>query len=430
MYFTKQLNGTKNQRENKCATHHPHRVETGKTEQDEETLISVYNISKKFCKNLKRSMAYGIFDLSKNFLGVKPDFTSLRKDEFWALKDISFKLKRGEILGLVGPNGSGKSTLLRMLAGIFPPDKGRIEIKGRVGAVIALGAGFHPHMTGRENIYLNGTILGLSRKELDVKFDDIVDFAEIGDFVEAPVSTYSSGMRVRLGFAIAYQLDPDILLIDEILAVGDIGFKAKCYNAIARISSKAAIIFVSHHMPQVARISSKLLLLNRGEVDYFNNDVSFGISKYHSLFKEDNCTVTGSGEAELIHLKLYSNGVQISDSINYLDELTLDIKFRVKKSIRNPVVYVTFLNQTFQGEINLNSKVDRFNIHNESGFVAVKLKISQLNLTPGIHFISVGVHDHNPFKILRQYYAYRKLIVKGDFVGIAPVQLKGEWLAN
>ena len=131
---------------------------------NDDVVVSVKNVSKKFCKHLRRSMAYGIADLSKNLIGIKPDSTELRKDEFWAVKDVSFELKRGEVLGLIGVNGSGKTTLLRLLSGIFPPDKGEISIKGRVGALIAVGAGFHPHMTGRENIYLNGTILGMNRE--------------------------------------------------------------------------------------------------------------------------------------------------------------------------------------------------------------------------------------------------------------------------
>ncbi|HNW30666.1 MAG TPA: ATP-binding cassette domain-containing protein, partial [Spirochaetota bacterium] len=141
-----------------------------------ETVISVEGLYKKFCRNLRRSMAYGSFDVARNMLGVSYDKGTLRKDEFWALEDISFKVKKGETLGIIGQNGCGKSTLLRLINGIYPPDKGRIAIKGRIGALIAVGAGFHPHMTGRENIILNGTILGMTKGELKKKFDSIVDF--------------------------------------------------------------------------------------------------------------------------------------------------------------------------------------------------------------------------------------------------------------
>ena len=236
-----------------------------------DVVLRVDNVSKKFCRNLKRSLWYGLQDLGRNMLGGKRTSTTsvpakalakadpqleisdspitdvqspipnnyspitnnrnllpLRPSEFWALQNISFELKRGECLGLIGPNGCGKSTLLRLIAGIFPPDEGRISFRGRVGALIALGAGFHPHLTGRENVFLNGAILGLSQEEIKDKFSEIIEFAEIGDFLDAPVATYSSGMRVRLGFAVASVIEPDLLLIDEILAVGDRKFRAKC----------------------------------------------------------------------------------------------------------------------------------------------------------------------------------------------------------
>ena len=213
-----------------------------------EIVLSAKKVSKKFCKKLRRSMAYGLTDLTKNLFGIKPDSSGLRKEEFWALNEIDFELRRGEVLGLIGVNGSGKTTLLRLLSGIFPPDKGEIMIKGRVGALIALGAGFHPYFSGRENIYLNGAILGISRGELDAQFDKIVEFSEIGDFIDAPVATYSSGMRVRLGFSVAIAMKPDVLLIDEVLAVGDLGFKVKCLNEINELMKNAAVIFVSHSM--------------------------------------------------------------------------------------------------------------------------------------------------------------------------------------
>ena len=166
-------------------------------------VLRVENLCKKFCPTLKHSMYYGAIDTVRSMLGVAYATDQLRKNEFWALDDICFELRKGEALGIIGANGSGKSTLLRLITGIFPPDKGRIAFKGRIGALIAVGAGFHPYMTGRENIYLNGTILGMTRREIDAKLDAIIDFADIGDFLEAPISTYSSGMRVRLGFAIA-----------------------------------------------------------------------------------------------------------------------------------------------------------------------------------------------------------------------------------
>ena len=263
---------------------------------DGEVLIRVENVSKKFCRNLKKSLWYGVQDIAAelnpfmrkskrranrdSLSGELPvavnelsdrvneeqfDNTSpLRDEEFWGVKNVSFELRRGECLGLIGRNGAGKTTLLKMLNGLIKPDFGRITMRGRVGALIALGAGFNPILTGRENIYINGAILGLSKLEIDEKLDDIIEFADIHEFIDAPVQSYSSGMQTRLGFAVATALNPDILLLDEVLAVGDIGFRMKCFERIGRLISRACVIFVSHEWSQVRRICDRCLYLKFG----------------------------------------------------------------------------------------------------------------------------------------------------------------------
>ncbi len=223
-------------------------------------------------------MVYGMQDLARNLVGLPPPTIDpdpalqrssgddgLRRDEFWALKDINFDLKRGECLGLIGDNGSGKTTLLRLISGIFPPDAGELAVRGRIGALIALGAGFHPHLSGRENVYLNGSILGMTRDEIDEKYQSIVEFAEIGDFIDAPVSTYSSGMYVRLGFAIAVNTNPDIILVDEILAVGDYNFQEKCMRKMDEIrASNKALIFVTHSLYRIESFCDRAIWLKQG----------------------------------------------------------------------------------------------------------------------------------------------------------------------
>ncbi len=225
----------------------PDLASPGRTVDNREVLLRVDGVSKKFCKHLKRSMVYGLSDLARNLIGLRPDYSRLRKEEFWATRGVSFELREGDRLGIIGANGSGKSTLLRMIAGIYAPDEGNITVRGQVGSLIALGVGFHPHMTGRENIYLNGSIIGMRRDEIDAKFASIVEFADIGDFLEAPVAAYSSGMKVRLGFAIAIHADPDLLVIDEVMSVGDAGFRHKANRHMQTYRQKAkAILFVSH----------------------------------------------------------------------------------------------------------------------------------------------------------------------------------------
>jgi ABC-type polysaccharide/polyol phosphate transport system ATPase subunit len=232
-----------------------------------DILVKVENVSKKFCRSLKKSLWYGMKDLGSELIGgTHSGNAELRPDEFWAVNDVSFELKRGECLGLIGRNGAGKTTLLRMLNGLIKPDKGRIEMRGRVGALIALGAGFNPILTGRENIYVNASVLGLSKIEIDEKFEEIVDFAELAEFIDAPVQSYSSGMAVRLGFAVASIVNTDILIIDEVLAVGDFRFRWKCLEKIKDLRSKGlCIMLVSHNTHDLMRTCELGLLLDAGK---------------------------------------------------------------------------------------------------------------------------------------------------------------------
>ena len=262
---------------------------------DSDVLVRAEGVSKKFCRDLKKSLWYGVKDMASELLpfgskqlseksylvsgsnnGHSPTHngktnafqsSALRPGEFWAVNDVSFELKRGECLGLIGGNGAGKTTLLKMLNGLIKPDHGRIEMRGRVGALIALGAGFNPILTGRENIYVNGRVLGLSRKEIDAKIDEIIDFAGMEEFIDTPVQSYSSGMQVRLGFAVATAIEPNILLIDEVLAVGDASFQSKCVNVIKGLQKRGvAIILVSHDMHNILRYCQFGLYLKRGQV--------------------------------------------------------------------------------------------------------------------------------------------------------------------
>jgi lipopolysaccharide transport system ATP-binding protein len=286
---------------------------------DPEVLVQVENVSKKFCRSLKKSLWYGVKDVAGAFNPFRPATPSpqpttpnpqpptlppLRKDEFWAVRNVSFELRRGQCLGLIGHNGAGKSTLLKVLNGLIPPDTGRITMKGRVCALIELNAGFNPILTGRENIYNQAALLGFSKSETDGKFDRIVEFAEIGDFLDMPVQNYSSGMKVRLGFAVAAQMEPDVLIIDEVLAVGDVAFRFKCLNAIGELMKRAAVIFVTHTMPQVFRICNEVVVLDHGSVTCQTRHLADGVAVYLSLFKAGGSNVVGSGEARVTGLAL------------------------------------------------------------------------------------------------------------------------------
>ncbi|MBF2014288.1 MAG: ABC transporter ATP-binding protein [Rivularia sp. T60_A2020_040] len=263
------------------------------TQPDEtEVVISVENVSKKFCRDLKRSLFYGLQDIATEVTGGKRKSDSLRKNEFWALKDVNFQLHRGEALGLVGSNGAGKSTILRIISGLIKPDTGTVKVKGRVAPLIALGAGFNPILSGRENIYANMSILGLETAEIEKRFDEVVEFAEIADAIDAPVQTYSSGMAARLGFACAVHIEPDILLIDEVLAVGDIKFKMKCHRKLSELRKKGtAFILVTHNSHSILNICETSIFLKKGQLI-----ASGDTEKVIRTYEEDLC-LSGKGNA-------------------------------------------------------------------------------------------------------------------------------------
>jgi len=303
----------------------------------EEPLVKVENVSKKFCRDLKTSLWYGVKDLTAEFLGGRKDHSELRPKEFWAVNDVSFELKRGECLGLIGRNGAGKSTLLKMLNGLIKPDRGRITMNGRVGALIELGAGFNPILTGRENIYNNGSVLGISKKEIDSVIDEIIEFSEIEKFIDTPVQYYSSGMKVRLGFSVAVHMKPDVLILDEVLAVGDSGFKIKSFNRINEMMKNAAVIFVSHSMPNVAIISNKVLLMEYGKMEHYGEDVSSGIDKYFEHFGGNDPKLEFNEYAQVEEVKVRPSEKYSGDegmpAIDYQDDLRVDLRVKVTREI-------------------------------------------------------------------------------------------------
>jgi ABC-type polysaccharide/polyol phosphate transport system, ATPase component len=228
--------------------------------QDPPAVIRVNDVSKRFVIRKEKSLKERIVNFGRS---------NLHKEDFWALRDVNFEIPAGTTIGLLGANGSGKSTLLKALGGIIQPTSGYVERRGRLAALLELGAGFHPDLTGRENVFLNAAILGLSRQQTEQYFDSIVDFAEIPEFIDTQVKFYSSGMYVRLAFAIAVHVDPDILLVDEVLAVGDEPFQKKCMDKIAEFQRDGrTIVFVSHAAKQVERLCDRVVVLKHGEVVY------------------------------------------------------------------------------------------------------------------------------------------------------------------
>ncbi|MGE5474750.1 MAG: ABC transporter ATP-binding protein [Ignavibacteriales bacterium] len=282
------------------------------------TVIKVEGLGKKYLIGHKKRERYvtlrdtitnGFLSVSKKVVRpfLKTNEEHQLYEEFWALKDINFEIKQGERIGIIGRNGAGKSTLLKLLSRITEPTTGRISLKGRVASLLEVGTGFHPELTGRENIYLNGTILGMSRAEIKKKFDEIVDFAEIEKFLDTPVKRYSSGMYVRLAFAVAAHLEPEILIVDEVLAVGDAQFQKKCLGKMGEVGKEGrTVLFVSHNMAALTQICKKSILLESGRIAEMGN-IDGIIRRYLSF---ENLDFTG--DIDLTSQSLRRNSIEKS----------------------------------------------------------------------------------------------------------------------
>jgi lipopolysaccharide transport system ATP-binding protein len=372
---------------------------------ESDIVLSVHGVSKKFCRNLKRSLLYGVQDIASELLGLREKSENLRPKEFWALKDVSFQLKRGEALGLVGKNGSGKSTMLRIIAGLIKPDTGFVEINGRVAPLIALGAGFNPILTGRENIYANMSILGLSKKEIDKRFDEVVEFAEIGDAIDAPVQSYSSGMAARLGFASAIHTEPDILLIDEVLAVGDVKFRVKCVRKLYELREKGtSFIMVSHNHDALTTVCESGVYLLKGVpiicgdirsvMDKYESDLFVGSKKLMGMMQVQHTQSNGT-DLVIESITLINHNGKISDSIFSGKPAHFSIVFTVNKHIKNVQINLQIDSGDVGQIIYLNSPDDNFLLDTLPGKYEIQIQLTYLVLGPGTYTMRVLFRKDN-----------------------------------
>ncbi len=399
-------------------------VKPSQSSNDEEVLVKADHVSKKFCRSLKKALWYGVQDIGSEMVGRKYE-RQLRPDEFWAVNDISFEVKRGECLGLIGPNGAGKSTLLRMLNGLIKPDKGSIMMRGRVSALIELMAGFNPILTGLENIYNRAAILGLSKADVNRKLDDIVEFAEIGDFLYMPVQNYSSGMKVRLGFAVAAQMEPDVLILDEVLAVGDVGFRAKCFNQIHQMMQKSAVIFVSHSIPQISRVCTDLMVMDHGKSVFQGKEVARGIDHYYSYFQGEEGIVAGSGGAEVHWFQLSTQDKKDIEAVNYLDQLFVDMEVTVDPEIVNFSVSITILSRELQPIAEYNSFLQGETIENSGERIPLNIDLGKVVLSPGVYPLTIVIRAYGFGEFLIRYNNFRKIKVFGDYYSNFPLSIPG-----
>lgn len=393
-----------------------------------EVLVQCEGVGKRFCRDFRRSLWYGVKDSANALIGVTSTTDSLREGEFWANRDISFELRRGECLGLVGRNGAGKTTLLKMLTGLIKPDAGRITMRGRVGAMIALGAGFNPILTARENIYVNGSILGLSRRTIADQIDAIIEFAELQEFIDSPVRTFSSGMQVRLGFAVATQLlEPDVLILDEVLAVGDNRFRAKCYQTITQLMRSAAVILVSHTMQQVSQFCSHALLLDHGSPLLPMGDPNEVIERYDEILNPTGETTEGRFE----HLK--PPVVEASTRVNTDQVQTngAEVVFELEVECSAPVPRcfprVTLLTPDDRAIAEWNTLRGDDCVSLQAGTNIIRCSLGALPLRAGVYFLGTALFDDRRGEPIYLTRKCDRIRVSGNATGASEYQLTPEF---
>jgi lipopolysaccharide transport system ATP-binding protein len=369
-----------------------------------EVLVQVNRVSKRFCRNLKQSLWYGLQDIAGELCGLASGGPDLRVGEFWAVNDVSFELRRGECLGLIGANGAGKSTLLKMLNGLIKPDAGSIRVRGRVGALIELGAGFHPLLSGRENIYVNASILGMSKRETDRRLDEIIAFADIGDAIDAPVKSYSSGMRVRLGFAVAAHLEPDILLIDEVLAVGDLAFRVRCYRRLSQLRDRGtAVVLISHNSLALSVHCISGLLLQRGRC-VSHGPVGEVLQLYEAEVASVNLTdsvlewrraehINHDADVTLLRVAIESAAGALLPSLESGVSATLRLRVLCRRPIEKLVVHLkVFSSANSEGEsLTLTSGSDPSLSQLACGVYDVEMTFAPVCLPPGNYALKIGL---------------------------------------
>lgn len=367
-----------------------------------DILVDVDRVSKKFCRRLKRSLWYGVRDLGAELVGRSSGRRQLRREEFWAVQEVSFRLHRGETLGLIGHNGAGKTTLLRMLSGLIRPDSGSVSIHGQLQALIALGSGFNPLLTGRENVYVNASILGVPQAEIDRRFEEIVDFAGMADAIDMPVQSYSSGMVVRLGFSIAAHLEPDILLVDEVLSVGDLAFRTKCQLRIQEMRDHGvAVIVVSHNLHTISHLCRRAIALSQGHI-LFDGDTDRAIDVYRESLIARNVDVSdelraGTGEIKVRSVEVLSPAAGSASELALGDSVTLRIHYVAEQPVFDPVFNLVVCVLNGQQVTGIRTDVDGFQAGRVEGEGAVDVVIPNLNLLPNVYSVDAVIFHADGF---------------------------------
>ncbi|MGE0882722.1 MAG: ABC transporter ATP-binding protein [Blastocatellales bacterium] len=410
-------------------------------------IIKVENLSKIYDIG-RRGTGYTTFrELVMQALGSPLKFfgswQGKKSEKFYALNDVSFEVQPGEVVGLIGRNGAGKSTLLKVLSRITEPSSGGVDLWGRLSSLLEVGTGFHPELTGRENIYLNGAILGMRRTEIHRKFDDIVTFAEVEKFIDTPVKRYSSGMYLRLAFAVAAHLEPEILLVDEVLAVGDNNFQKKCLGKMEELGVQGrTVLFVSHNMPAVLRLCNRVILLDRGQVVadgeaqqitrlYLHSDSG---SPAERVWPDDE-TAPGDQIARLQSVTVRNAQGKVAEAIDICQPFQIEVKYRNLQQVLRPTVFLQFRNEDGVLLFQTNDYNNRrwWQLRREPGPVHVVCHIPGNFFAEGRIFVTAGIGTYNPNVLhalehdavaFQVFDRSEGIGVRGDYVGEWPGVLR------
>lgn len=407
---------------------------------ENKTVIKVTNLGKAYKIGIKEKQSDTLVGSIKQFL-LKPirNFKSLNKLSkaaiekdnnaiIWVNKGINFSVNQGEVLGVIGKNGAGKSTLLKLLSRITKPSAGSIEIEGKVASLLEVGTGFNPELTGKENVYLNGTILGLTKKEINERFDEIVEFSGIEKFLETPVKRYSSGMKVRLAFAIAANLDPEILIIDEVLAVGDAEFQQKCLGKLQSVASKQGrtVLFVSHDMAAIKNLCTRAILLEKGSIVFEGNPadvVDFYLQNATKSNVQQKINIqkrTGNGEFIVKDIQLLNNKMEPMRLLESGMDLNIKIDYECKSKAINPIINIKIKNSLQQEIVNLLSRIAHPGVLKLEDRGSIICNMPKLPLMQGNYDVDILLkYDYDLTDSIENVISLQ--VEKGDFYGTGKI---------
>ena len=386
--------------------------------------------------------------------GKESDFYKIGEDRstdsdfMWALNDVSFEVKQGEVLGIVGKNGAGKSTLLKILSRVTAPTSGNIKVKGRIASLLEVGTGFHPELTGRENIFLNGAILGMSKQEIKSNFDEIVDFSGVERYIDTPVKRYSSGMYVRLAFAVAAHLEPEILIVDEVLAVGDAEFQAKCLGKMKDVSGQGrTVLFVSHSMAAVKKLCTRAIVLKKGKIT-LDSDVISGIEDYLNTgvgvsdegIIPDNASSYTTGDAKFKSIVVKNKKNESTNTLYYEQAFTVELELELFRDVEKAIIDFSIGN--FENRFSYTStfEISKNPIDLKKGTYTLSIDIDP-KLLPGNYNFYLGVHEMSKVSITLDMVERIKIITVLPItennnirypldVSLGNIRIDGNWKIN